>query len=243
MQFSIPTSIQALALSALSLVPAALAADTSGTDKFEPVDGISASHGDATLTDSLLVIEKLNASSDRHTIADAILQLQKQLAAMPTTDELRLRLQAALDELLERAQNAYLDEFDLAMARRQVVDARLDRAFLALQDRAIGGAWTPEQMRSVAMGWLERADVFVDAPNPEDYRARVMAAMEYLLLTTTGVAETIREMRLELLRLQLQSAISRLDQAIANGTMTEEDHARLLKIYTIRTRVIYQSEF
>ena len=234
-------TLQAALLAAIALVPASLASDADKDLQFEPVDGITSVDADLAVSKSLDGLDQKRESGG--SLIDEIMALQQQLASMPTDAELRLRLQSILDELIARAKTTYLQEFDLAMARRQMVDARLDRAFLALQERAAGADWTIEQMRSVAMAWLARAEVFVDAPDPEAYRSRIMAAVELAILQASSIKQATSEMRLQLLQLQLEAATSRLAAAQQDGSISEADYDRLLQLAITRARVIYQSQY
>ena len=66
--------------------------------------------------------------------------------------------------------------------------------------------------------------------------------LEMAMLRAADVLNSVREMRIELLRLQLSSAISRLDVARANGQLSEQDHAELLAAQIRRVRHIQMIE-
>lgn len=172
----------------------------------------------------------------------AIRDLQDQIAAMPDAAALRARFASILGDLHDRAQAAYIHELEIAMLRREIVDARIDRALAVLQQRAEAAGWSPAEVRAVAMAWIARADVFVDAPDPEAYRARIMATMEVAMKRAAGVLDDVRELRIELLRLQLQSATSRLDAALASGEISEHEYEELIAANIRRVRAIYMSE-
>ena len=237
--FPTPTDMKvfprALALSVLGIAsataPLAAAQDLSEPILVPPVctDATGVHHArDVTLA-SL-------PGEGRLALSGAIRVLQEQINGLPTNDELRQRVMAALDHLASRSSVAYVGAHDLALLRHDLAAAKLDRAIRVLEARAEASGWTEQQFRAVAMGWLARADAFVDSPNPAAYRARTMSAIERALLTASGIAESVRAMRLQLLELQLQAAIMRLRLAREDGSVSAYDHDRLLAIYVARAR-------
>ncbi|MEM8713412.1 MAG: hypothetical protein AAGG01_20905, partial [Planctomycetota bacterium] len=194
-------------------------------------------------TDLSLALHRLDESrEDRFTLLGAILDLQQRIAASPSAQDLRDRLAPVLEDLYSRAQDSYIREFELAAIREQIVHMRLERAIEALHERAIGGGWSREQLAEVTASWMARADAFIDAPDPSAIRARVSAALDLAIQRSAGILESVREMRVELLRLQLEVAKQRMLSAVAQGQMSEPEFEEQLALHVARARAIYLSE-
>lgn len=237
--------LKGLALSALLITPAvALSAPAAFTAGFtvDAVKVISMKKTDAA-TDLSLALDRLDDTREnRFTLLGAIIDLQNQIEASPSAQDLRDRLAPILDEFYSRAQESYIRDFELAAIREQIVNARLDRAIEALHERAIGAGWSREQLAEVTASWIARAEAFIDAPDPAAYRARVSAALDLAIQRSAGILESVREMRVQLLQLQLEAARQRMLSAVAQGQMSEVEFEALMAAQTARARAIYLNE-
>lgn len=163
------------------------------------------------------------------------------LAAQPGDVALRSRLMAHVEDLVERARGSFVSEVELAALRREFVAARLERALDALGDRALAGRWTREQYGDVAAAMIQRAEVFVDAPDPSGYRARVMAALERSMMRAVDARHAIETLRLELIGDRLQLLSEALDREVAEGRLGKDEAARIIDRQVLRAWTYYQS--
>lgn len=152
----------------------------------------------------------------------------------PAPAQLRARLVRYVDELIERARRAWVDERDLAELRRKFAEARVDRALDHLEDRARAGGWTAAQFERVLADWIARGRAYVDAPDPEAFRVRLVAALERASAGARTWADIVSVLRGELLDHRIEDALALLRQRVADGSMTDDDLARVVKLIAAR---------
>ncbi|MEM8710214.1 MAG: hypothetical protein AAGG01_04625 [Planctomycetota bacterium] len=182
------------------------------------------------------------ARGDRVSFLQAIFELQNTIAGLPTASELRLRFEPILQHLYDRALSTYIYQEELADLRQAYVNARIDRALTYLEERAEGAGWTRAQYLEVSTSWLARADAFVDAPDPVAYRARIKASLELAFQRADELLESVRQMRIELLRLHVEASRSRVNQAVALGRISESDAWDVVGSVIERARWIFLNE-
>ena len=172
-------------------------------------------------------------------LESSIENLREIVEALPTHQDLRARLARYVEDLNERARQAYITAAELSSLRRQFVAARLDRALAALEERAESGGWSPEELARVASQLIGRAEMFVDAPDPAAYRARVEAAIERAALGAAEAAQMMRSLRIELLLERLEMARQDLLRRIQEGYVDPADYAKLYAAYVASARAAY----
>ncbi len=198
----------------------------------------SGSHMDK-LSMQLSQIDEIYASGKP--ISAALGDLSALVASLPAHSALRARLMAYVADLEQRALAAYISAQEMSALRREFVAARLDRALDALRDRALAGGWSRPDVERVAIHLIGRAEMFVDAPDPAAYRARVMAAIESALLSTSDTVSMMRELRIQLLLGRLEIVEGELIALVKDGVISASEFDALYAHQVQRARQVYMA--
>ena len=150
-----------------------------------------------------------------------------------------MRLFSHIESLSSSALEAFVVEQEVAALRREFVSARLFRALDAISDRAIAGGWTREMAQDVATEFVQRAETFVDAPDPIAYRDRVMAALERATMMASSTSQMLAILRQEILMDRLSLLESELQVMIKNGKISRKQHAESYRRQVLRARLFY----
>ncbi len=156
--------------------------------------------------------------------------LQGVISEIPTIASLRARLAAYVEQLSERARQTFVSESDAALLRQQFVRARLDFAFAELAERARGGGWSAEQYQTVVSQWIARARVFVDAPDPAVYQARLQSMLDTAYQNAVSAADIVMSMRIQMAKARLVEAQKDLARKAKDKVAIQQDYDRVVKL-------------
>lgn len=236
------------ALFALAAAPSLFAFDIAQNPEFPQTKSVAkkAKAAQAKATKAQ-VSETLNQIDDLVTfgfpIVSALDALQAQVDSFPGSSSLRARMTSYIDDLLERTGQTFIDAQDAANLRQRFVNARLDSALSRLERRARGGGWTAQQFTAVLSSWTARADVFVDAPDPQQYRARVMAAIATAAKDAKTVTDVMRDLQMMLLQVRLEEARQVLLRRVAASNVSRADYNRVHALLAKRAAFIQAASF
>ena len=193
------------------------------------------------ISDSLYRLDALAAKGED--LAQELETLEHIIAGIPTLASLRARLSTYVEQLTERARQTFIDERDAALLRQQFVQARLDTALAQLAERARGGGWSVEQYQAVLSQWIARARVFVDAPDPSAYRARMQSALDTAYRNATSVAEIVMSMRIQMAEARLVDAQKDLARRVKDKVAITQDYERVVQLTVNLKRVLQDADF
>jgi len=193
------------------------------------------------ISDSLYRLDALAAKGED--LAQELEILEHAIAGIPTLTSLRVRLSTFVQQLSERARQTFIDERDAALLRQQFVQARLDIALAQLAERARGGGWTAEQYQTVLSQWIARARVFVDAPDPSAYRARIQSALDTAYKNAVSAAQIVMSMRAQMAEARVIEAQSDLARRVKDKVAIAQDHDRVVQLTIQLKRVLQDADF
>lgn len=185
-------------------------------------------------------LNQLDQQKNSEALLDEVLNtLQDLVANVPSDPELRARLLGHIESLRSSALEAFVIEQELAALRREFVSARLFRALDVLSERAIAGGWTREMAQEVAAELIQRTETFVDAPDPIDFRNRVMAALERSTMTASSTSQMLAIFRQEVLMARLALLESELQAMRKNGKISPKQYEESYRRQVLRARLFY----
>ncbi|MEM6568775.1 MAG: hypothetical protein AAF957_10215 [Planctomycetota bacterium] len=167
-------------------------------------------------------------------IEPELVVLKRVILDRPSNAQLRARMMRYIDELNERARRVWVDHLDAALLRQQFAEARVDHAIDVLEDRARAGGWSADEFRDVMAGWIARGRDYVDAPDPESFRLRLVGALERAHAGAKHAADVLSVLRGDLLDRQAEDALEMLRARIADGSVSDADFARLYELIAQR---------
>lgn len=179
------------------------------------------------------------ASGSEKSVDNTLTTLEDLIEDLPSNPELRTRLLSHIADLRSSTLEVFVIEQELAALRREFVSARLFRALDALSDRAIAGDWSRDMAQAVAAEFFQRAGTFVDAPDPVDFRNRVMAALERSVMMASSTSQMLAILRMEILMDRLSLLESELQAMLTNGEISVEQYQESYQRQVIRARMLY----
>ena len=178
-------------------------------------------------------------SYSEEAVDETLTTLEDLIGDLPSDPQLRARLLSHIEDLRASALEVYVIEQELAALRREFVSARLFRALGALSDRATAAGWTREMAHDVAAEFIQRAETFVDAPDPVDFRNRVMAALERSALMASSTSQMLSILRQEILMDRLALLRNELQAMLNNGEISFEQYVESYQRQVVRARMLY----
>ncbi len=178
-------------------------------------------------------------SHSEESVDETLTTLEDLIDELPSDPELRTRLLSHLEDLHSSALEVYVIEQELAALRREFVAARLFRALDALSDRAVAGGWSRETTRMVATEFLQRSETFVDAPDPMDFRNRVIGALERSSMMATTTSQMLAILRREILMDRLALLRFELQAMLNTGEISFQQYSESYQRQVLRARLVY----
>ncbi|QDV04818.1 hypothetical protein Poly30_03120 [Planctomycetes bacterium Poly30] len=221
----------------------ALPARDSQNSHVDPLVKINADVMVEGYLDSLESLVETSKRGSQWRAFSLVSDLRSQWLRVKLTSELRSDLVASAESLLQRIEQGRIDVFDVELLRLEVVNARLSDGIASFVARARAEEWSEEVFESAVLRWLHGTEIFDDAPEPDSYRARVIAALEFSLLTSSGTEAAAGGLSVEMLRLRLAIAIRRFEIARNRGDITALEFSRMQRMAIIRVRRITEDNF
>ena len=219
-------------LAVFALAPASAVAEALPNPELEPIPASVA----LDISESLQRLDRL--AWDGQDLGPELKILAQAINGGATVESMRARFMAYVEELTQRTRQTFVDQRDVALLRQQFVSVQVDHALDLLAERARGGGWTAEQYESVVAGWVARARVFVDAPDPAAYRARLMAALQTAYENAANLAEIMTAFRLQIIDARLTAAQRTVTRRAKAGDATVVDYQRALRLTIQRHRLL-----
>ena len=182
---------------------------------------------------------------DPVTVSTKLVQLDLRSHSEESVDETLTTLEDLIEEVLELITDRYVDEDVIDSetlsvgAIRGIVAARLVRALDALSDRAVAGGWSRETTRMVATEFLQRSETFVDAPDPMDFRNRVIGALERSSMMATTTSQMLAILRREILMDRLALLRFELQAMLNTGEISFQQYSESYQRQVLRARLVY----
>lgn len=201
-----------------------------------PLDIVRAA-GSVAVSTNLLQPDVQTGSDE--SVERTIITLDELIRDFPSNPELRTRLLDHIAQVRSGTRQVFVIEQELAALRREFVSARLLRALNAISDRAIAGDWSREMAEMVAADFFQRAGTFVEAPDPADFRNRVMAALGRSVMMASSTSQMLAILRMEILMDRLQLLESELQAMLADGAITLEQYRESYRRQVVRARLLF----
>lgn len=206
---------------------------------------------DATLLDLDVIVARKQAALGQLVLLSDLLDQSTaaDMPSFPSAAAIRVRLQAHLDALIERARFTFVSALEVSFLREQFIEARLDRALYLLMVRARTTGWSHEAYDEVVAQLVARARVAVGHPDVEMYRVRLQSALEEARAMAThsaqraGLARALSSLHLELIRSRLMRAYQYVTQRARFGKVSREDTMRILELLVLRARMAATQPF
>ena len=202
----------------------------------EPLDIVPAV-GSVVVSTNLLQPDVQTGSDE--SVERTIITLDELIRDLPSNPELRTRLFNHIAQVRSSTRQVFVIEQQLAALRREFVSARLLRALNAISDRAIAGDWSREMAEMVAAEFFQRAGTFVEAPDPVDFRNRVMAALGRSVMMASSTSQMLAILRMEILMDRLQLLDSELQAMLADGAISLEQYRESYRRQVVRARLLF----